>query len=117
MKYSALTYITFYVRNFQRVVEFYRDVLGLEVEQLDDGFARFRTAGGFMLAFHYADQPVLARPVPEVHFEVADVDAAYRELQARGVRFEREPADMPGGARLAACRDPEGLAVEFVSHA
>jgi len=112
--YSTLSYITFYVRAFERVVEFYRDRLGLEVEQLNDGFVRFRSANGFMLAFHYADQPVLPRPSPEIHFDVPDVDTAYRELQARGIRFEGEPADMPWGVRMVACRDPEGLTVEFV---
>jgi catechol 2,3-dioxygenase-like lactoylglutathione lyase family enzyme len=112
--YSDLAYITFYVRNFQKVLEFYRDTLGLEVEQANDGFVRFRAQGGFGLAFHFADQPVLARPAPEIHFAVADVDAAYRDLQGRGVRFERGPEDMPWGARMAACRDPEGLTVELV---
>lgn len=113
--YSVLPYITFYVRNFQGVVEFYRDMLGLEVEHLNDGFVRFRTASGFMLAFHYAEQPIAPRPRPEIHFEVPDVDAAYAELQARGVKFESAPADTPWGQRMAACLDPAGLSIEFIS--
>ncbi len=67
-----------------------------------------------MLAFHYADQPLLPRPTPEIHFEVPDVDAACRELLAPGISFESQPADMPWGVRMAACRDPEGFTVEFV---
>lgn len=113
-EFASLPYITFYVRNFHGTVEFYRDTLGLEVEQLNQGFVRFRTASGFMLAFHYADQPAPARPRPEIHFEVPDVDAAYAKLRSRGVNFESAPADMPWGVRLAACLDPAGHAVELV---
>jgi catechol 2,3-dioxygenase-like lactoylglutathione lyase family enzyme len=114
MQYTSLSYITFYVRNFQGVLEFYRDTLGLDIEQLNDGFVRFRAAGGFMLAFHYAEQPILARPAPEIHFDVPDVDRAWADLQSRGVTFSRPPADMPWGVRMAACRDPEGHTIEIV---
>jgi catechol 2,3-dioxygenase-like lactoylglutathione lyase family enzyme len=114
MAHPSPSSITLYVRAFERMVEFYRDRLGLEVEQFRDGFVRFRAESGFALAFQYADQPVLPRPVPEIRFMVPDVDTAYQGLQARGVRFEAEPADTPEGTRRAACHDPEGFSVEFV---
>jgi lactoylglutathione lyase len=40
-----------------------------------------------------------------VVLRVADVRAAHEELAAQGVRFEREPFDLPGGT-YAALRDP-----------
>jgi len=40
-----------------------------------------------------------------VVLRVADVRAAHEELAAQGVRFEREPFDLPGGI-YAALRDP-----------
>jgi catechol 2,3-dioxygenase-like lactoylglutathione lyase family enzyme len=40
-----------------------------------------------------------------VVLRVTDVRAAHAELTARGVRFEREPFDLPGGT-YAALRDP-----------
>ena len=40
-----------------------------------------------------------------VVLQVADVRAAHEELAAQGVRFEREPFDLPGGT-YAALRDP-----------
>ena len=112
--FTSLSYITFYIRNFQAVVEFYRDTLGLEVEELNDGFVRFHTANDFKLAFHFADQPRRAVPAPEIHFAVPDVDEACRILQARGVNFTQAPENMAWGIRLAACRDPEGHAVEII---
>jgi catechol 2,3-dioxygenase-like lactoylglutathione lyase family enzyme len=40
-----------------------------------------------------------------VVLRVTDVRAAHEELTAQGVRFEREPFDLPGGT-YAALRDP-----------
>ena len=116
MAYSSLSYITFYVRAFERMVEFYRDRLGLQVEQLNDGFVRFRAGSGFMLAFHYADQPVLPRPTPEIHFEVPDVDAAYEDLQARGVHFESEPGDMLWGCAWLPAATPRASRSNSSAH-
>ena len=45
---------------------------------------------------------------PAIYFFVRDVDRAYRELSARGVSFDGEPADAPWGHRVALLRDPEG---------
>jgi lactoylglutathione lyase len=50
---------------------------------------------------------------PTIYLIVADVDRAHRELAARGVVFEREPADMPWGHRVATLRDPEGRCVQL----
>jgi predicted enzyme related to lactoylglutathione lyase len=42
-----------------------------------------------------------------VYFQVASVDAAYKELTARGYRFNEEPYDIPPG-RLVTINDPDG---------
>jgi lactoylglutathione lyase len=39
---------------------------------------------------------------------VADVDAAYEELKAKGVTFVRPPTDQRWGLRTAHFADPEG---------
>jgi uncharacterized glyoxalase superfamily protein PhnB len=39
---------------------------------------------------------------------VEDVDAAYRELKAKGVEFIKAPTDMPWGHRNADFADPDG---------
>jgi uncharacterized glyoxalase superfamily protein PhnB len=39
---------------------------------------------------------------------VADVDAAYEELKAKGVTFVRPPTDQSWGLRTAHFADPEG---------
>jgi predicted enzyme related to lactoylglutathione lyase len=42
-----------------------------------------------------------------VYIHVADVDAAYQELTARGYRFNEAPYDIPVG-RLVTLTDPDG---------
>jgi uncharacterized glyoxalase superfamily protein PhnB len=39
---------------------------------------------------------------------VTDIDAAYTELSAKGVRFPMVPSDQPWGGRLALFADPDG---------
>lgn len=50
---------------------------------------------------------------PTLYLIVDDVDRAHRELTAKGVSFERGPADMPWGHRVAMLRDPEGRSVQL----
>ncbi|MGZ4352916.1 MAG: VOC family protein [Gaiellaceae bacterium] len=40
--------------------------------------------------------------------ETEDVEAAYRDLQARGVRFARPPSEQEQGRIAATFRDPDG---------
>jgi len=50
---------------------------------------------------------------PTIYLMVEDVDRAHRELVAKGLTFERGPADTPWGHRVAMLRDPEGRAVQL----
>lgn len=44
------------------------------------------------------------------HFAVADLDAALERVRSGGGRAAGEPMLTPGGARVAACEDPQGAA-------
>jgi len=44
----------------------------------------------------------------EIFLLVDDVDKAYQELKAKGVKFVTEPKDMHWGARAATFMDPDG---------
>src|SRR5829696_596135 len=111
----TIPYITLWVRDFERTVSFYRDTLGLPLAEINEAFARF-APGGTDLAFHALgpSQPSPGDRHLEIHFVVEDVDAAYAALRERGVEFERVPANMPWGVRMAAFADPEGWIVELV---
>jgi lactoylglutathione lyase len=111
----TIPYITLWVRDFERTVRFYRDMMGLPVLEANESFARFGT-GGTQLAFHALGP---GDPAPgdrglEIHFQVAEVDPVYYELRGRGVEFKEPPANMPWGVRMAAFADPEGWTVEII---
>jgi predicted enzyme related to lactoylglutathione lyase len=53
---------------------------------------------------------------PTLYLFVADVDQACRELESRGVRIDRPPADMPWGHRVAQLRDPEGRSITLAQN-
>jgi catechol 2,3-dioxygenase-like lactoylglutathione lyase family enzyme len=130
------------VRDLDRSLAFYRDLLGLEiVRQMDErgpfldailamNGAKVRTvklaAPGDgvqieLLAFsepapQIADAPNLARVGPtHVAFTVEDLDGLHRRLAAAGTQFTTEPQTSPDGrAKVTFCRDPDGTALELV---
>ena len=114
MKFTQISYITLWATHFDAMVVFYRDKLGLLVEYADDHFIQFVMDGTKLYLHKLGDAPQLRDHTVEIHFDVPDVDAAYSELQQRGVVFEDPPANRPWGARMAAFRDPEGFALEIV---
>src|SRR4051794_20704501 len=111
----TIPYITLWVRDFERTVGFYKEVLGLPLAEVNEAFARFGT-GGTQLAFHTLrpGDPAPGNRHLEIHFDVDDVDSAYEELKGQGVEFSEPPANMPWGVRMAAFTDPEGWTVEII---
>lgn len=49
-----------------------------------------------------------------VCFEVPDLNAAARSLQAKGVNFSHGPMEVEGGTKLAFLKDPDGVEVELI---
>ena len=113
---------------------FYRDVLGFEVRN-DVGYngMRWITVGpagqpGTSIVLHppavgpgYTDDE--RRTVVEmmakgtygtILLATRDVDAAFEQLQARGVEVVQEPIDQPYGVRDCALRDPAGNLIRLV---
>ena len=107
-------YVTVYVRDFERALAFYRDVLGLPLRFADEkfGFASFATPGaGFTLAKVDETDPAQRGLVGRhtgIAFGVDDLDGAYAAWRARGVSFPLPPTEQPWGGRLAQLSDPEG---------
>jgi predicted enzyme related to lactoylglutathione lyase len=100
--------------DIESVKRFYTETLGLSRFRYlpDHQYLAVETGPSSSLGFMppVPGPPERWRPPrePNLYLEVEDVDHAYRELTARGVTFEQEPADMPWGHRVALLRDPEG---------
>jgi predicted enzyme related to lactoylglutathione lyase len=97
------------------VKRFYTDVLGFREFNLDSSmnYLMVRTGTSSSLGFMPPMAGMEASPPkePGLYFMVKNVDRAYSDLVAKGVSFEKPPADMPWGHRVAVTRDPEGRTV------
>ena len=113
---------------------FYRDLLGFEVRN-DVGYngMRWITVGpagqpGTSIVLHppavgpgYTDDErrIIAEMMAQgtygtILLATRDVDAAFEQLQARGVEVVQEPIDQPYGVRDCALRDPAGNLIRLV---
>jgi len=127
------------VTNMEKALAFYRDLLGLKVvldAELEGAFFDELTAHAGPRRAVMLETPdgnrielfqfhLHAKAAPEkteisdigcshVAFSVDDMDLAYRELTAKGVRFNCEPQVSPDGyAKVAYCHDPDGTIVEL----
>jgi catechol 2,3-dioxygenase-like lactoylglutathione lyase family enzyme len=120
-----LTHIRLLVNDIETCREFYKNKLSLK-EQLNvvEGIYCEFVAGNCILALYKHDlmESVAGVAVAgakgtdkvALTFEVADVNAAYNELRAKGVEFTTEPHDQETWVlRVAHLRDPEGNLIEI----
>lgn len=115
MQNPTIGYINLAVTDFDRSLAFYRDVLGLPLQFVDDKF-QFAAFGAGQVRFAVVGGPD-SKKMREarggdfhtgIGFCVADVDAAHRELAAKGVRFTMNPSKQPWGGYMAMFADPDG---------
>ena len=117
------------VRDMERSVAFYRDLLGFDVlGQLLVNKGRMklvylRSGGAYVELFEYRDHDAeTAVGVPDtvggfkhLALQTDDVDGLAARLKAAGIEFTLDPLDAEGGVRLAFFRDPDGNLLEIVS--
>jgi len=94
-----------FVTDMNKAVEFYRDTLGLPLRFESPSWSEFAT-GGTTLALHPASDKNPAGKV-EFGFTVADVQAFYRDMSAKGVLFSIPPKKQDFGGLLAQFVDSE----------
>ena len=109
-----------FVQDLVACTAFYRDTFKLQYQGSDANSATFLLEDGLYLILLSPSgaADLLGTEVNELHIEggprgllaasVADVDAAYEELKAKGVIFVRPPTDQHWGLRTAHFADPEG---------
>ena len=130
------------VRDLERSLAFYRDVLGLEVwrratesgtfidklvgiAKVNLEWAKLKAPDGSVVELlqyhsHPGDAPFENSPsnklgCSHIAFTVVDVDAAYRRLDQMGIHCNAEPQVSPdGAAKVLYCHDPDGIILELV---
>jgi catechol 2,3-dioxygenase-like lactoylglutathione lyase family enzyme len=95
------------VQNMERAKTFYRDILGLQSPDWEAGFPEIETGNvSLYLVDPTAMGMAFAPHTAHIALRVADVAAARRELEGRGVRFGDEHDT--GVCNMAFFRDSEG---------
>src|SRR5436309_9108737 len=95
---ARVWYVNIFVRDFDRAVDFYQRALGLPLKFRHDefGYASFETgAAGLALARidpNDATQTQLVGRHTGVGLGVPDIQAAYKELTGKGVKFTMPPS-------------------------
>lgn len=110
--------VTVLVTDLPRSLRFYHDMLGFY--EIDSGGGSAVLASGdtrLVLMTAPESTPVHKRLV-HLNLEVGDVDAVYRELKVRGVRFTAAPRVVNQGERLelvaASFKDPDGHGIAII---
>jgi len=107
--------IIHYVHDMQSAIRFYRDTLGLDLDQESPGWTTLR-CGDALVALHILSPDMEEAPLPHagLNLQVDDLDAAVEEAKTAGahVLAIREAG---GGVpvRLAELRDPDGNGFEL----
>jgi predicted enzyme related to lactoylglutathione lyase len=116
MKALGLAWLGIPTERFEPTVAFFRDVLGLEVEILEEDFAKLRMPGGDAVEVfgpsRTGQEQFVAGPI--VGFRVEDVRDAREELEAAGVEFIGEVHAGEGGGAWSHFRGPNGKTYEIM---
>ncbi|HZA27277.1 MAG TPA: VOC family protein [Actinomycetota bacterium] len=115
-----LDYVIRFVHDLDASVAFYRDLLGVPLKVVGDGYVEFDTENVKFGLYERSRLPQLlgkapkrAGPDGEVAFLVDDVDAWAHRLNEAGVHLLSGPTDRPWGHRTVHIADPDGLIVEL----
>lgn len=129
------------IKDMERSLAFYRDLLGLEVlfdTQWEQGSevadrilrvpgtsarqAMLRTGNAYIELFEFhspdptpmpEDRPVIDRGITHIAFDVKDVDSEYERLRKAGMVFHCKPQNLGRVCRTTYGRDPDGNVIEL----
>lgn len=104
---------------YEKVVLFYRDVLGLSVARTWENGIMFDTGAGIMEVFRNGEQELPQGVLRHFAFATQDVDACAKAVEEAGYEVFTKPKDIviasnpPFPARIAFCYGPLGEEIEF----
>lgn len=115
--FGKISAIILLVADAPKLISFYRDVIGMEVKQESEDWIELSTKGGSTVLALY---PKRDKKTPSsvkqgsdsarsmlIGFNVSDLDSVCKELDNKGVRFFKKPAEESFG-KHAIIEDPEG---------
>lgn len=108
---TGLDFIMIPTQDVPRAVSFYRDLLGLELDCMwREMGAEFKLGNDLTLAVmdpSATGRPFAAHETGAIALKVSDVEAAVKNLEAKGIAFHGEMIDS-GVCKMAFFSDPDG---------
>lgn len=99
VSFSKIGHIEYPVEDLDRAIDFYTKKLGLElIGRYEDVWAGLRA--GDLEIWLICDEEIAAGGSTTAVFHVDDFDRAYELLKKRGVEFEGEVEEHPGGKEV-----------------
>ncbi len=116
MTLGPVDHVYYWVSDMDRAVKFYEGVLGLSLRRRDGAnWAEF-DCETVTLALHQGVEGWPAQPGGATTvFKTADLDAARRELEGRGVEFGHA-GEVGEWARYATFQDPDGNTLQLIEY-
>ena len=120
--FLGLRHVALNVRDVQKSVDFYTQVLGMTVEWEPDAENAYLTSGDDNLAIHKLADPDKISPVQNIDhigFVVKspeDVDRWADRLKDLRIPLAKEPKTHRDGARSFYFRDPDGILIQLIYH-
>jgi lactoylglutathione lyase len=118
IKVKGYNHIGIVVRNLERSVWFYSEVLGLETipsPPFEVVLHWFRV--GQACALHLmAYNELMPATMRHIALEVADFKGAVRDLERNGIEVVEGPGKRMDGSDYLFCKDPDGNHVELTHH-
>ena len=105
--------ITFHVSNLKKATRFYQTVVGLEKKYEFKSYVGFECGGTEIGLVPKPEGQRSGYSSPTVELLVDDVDKAYTELKAKGVKFIDEVHEETWGGRQASFMDLDGNILEI----
>ena len=107
------------VKDLDRAIAFYRDMLGMRFLFTAPPGMAFFECGDIRIMLGRADRPEIDHPASIIYYKVDDIDKVYEVFNARGVEFIVKPhlvAPMPTyDLWLADFKDSEGNILALMS--
>src|SRR3989441_8250655 len=75
------------VKDLERAISFYRDVLGMQFLFQAPPNMAFFDCGGICIMLGIAARPHLGHPAPRIYYPVGDIGKSYGKIKGRGVGF------------------------------
>jgi len=104
----------FYTKDISKVISFYKGIVGLEIDYIQEGkFVSFKLENG-KLGIKQAKEE---REIPghqTIFIEVRDIESVYKQFKEKGITFLKELTKEDWSTNFSFL-DPDGNKLQFVS--